>query len=239
MGSIPSERMALSRLISYSIIMITPRRFVLVLACSIIALFALQSSACAQWLTKADESPSAKREHVQKSERIADDAGERDGIADALKWYWGQRTFGLGYIPKNALQIAEQKTQAMRAALGKGMSVQAAQPAWKLVGPNNAGGRVEAVAIDPTDPKTVYIGAANGGVWKTTDAGASWTPLTDNLQSVAMGSLAIDPENPKTIFAGTGEFPSASDSYSGYGLLRSTDAGATWSDVGPNNVGAC
>jgi|GEM_PF-474876 len=230
-GSLPVNG---TSLVSFYIrfIMITPRRFVL--ACSIIASFFLQNNLRAQWLTKADESPSERAAVGEHHKEIA----ERDGIGEALKWYWGQRTFGLGYIPQNALKIAEQKTQAMRAASGKGMSAQTAQPAWSLVGPNNIGGRVNAIAINPMDASVVYAGAANGGVWKTTDAGSNWRPLTDQMQSVSMGTLAIDPNDTNTIFAGTGELSNGVNSYSGFGLLRSKDGGSTWSDVGPSNVGA-
>ena len=41
---------------------------------------------------------------------------------------------------------------------------------WRLVGPFR-GGRVDAVAGDPTKPLVFYFGAVNGGVWKTTNGG--------------------------------------------------------------------
>ncbi|MBK9980802.1 MAG: hypothetical protein IPP20_23320 [Gemmatimonadetes bacterium] len=44
---------------------------------------------------------------------------------------------------------------------------------WRLIGPFR-GGRVDAVAGDPTKPLVYYMGAVNGGVWKTTNAGISW-----------------------------------------------------------------
>jgi len=202
----------------------------------VISIISIASSAQAQWLTRADEGPSARQERPHQKANNEKELGRDAGIADAMKWYWGQRTFGLGYIPKDALHNAYAQTNALRAQHGKGASAQAAAPQWTLVGPTDAGGRIESVAIDPTDPNTVYVGSANGGVWKTTDGGNNWVPLTDQQESLAMGSLAIDPENRNIIFAGTGEFPSAGDCYPGYGLLRSSDAGKTWTNVGPTSV---
>jgi hypothetical protein len=106
-------------------------------------------------------------------------------------------------------------------------------------------GRVTAVAIDPADAtgNTVYIGAAQGGVWKSTNAAenvannVAWTSLTDNQATLSIGSLAIQPGNSSLILAATGEANSSGDSYFGLGILRSTDAGNTWSLVSSANSG--
>jgi hypothetical protein len=104
-------------------------------------------------------------------------------------------------------------------------------------------GRATAVAIDPADPtgSTVYIGGAYGGVWKSTNAtqpvtqnssGVTWTALTDNQATLAVGAIAIQPgnnnPNNSVILIGTGETNSSTDSYYGLGILRSPDAGTTW-----------
>ncbi len=101
-------------------------------------------------------------------------------------------------------------------------------------------GRVTAVAIDPADPtgNTVYIGAAQGGVWKSTNAAYSvannvaWIPLTDNQATLSIGSITIQPGNAdpsrSVILAATGEANNSGDSYFGLGILRSTDAGNSW-----------
>lgn len=104
-------------------------------------------------------------------------------------------------------------------------------------------GRATSVAIDPADPtgSTVYIGGAYGGVWKSTNAtqavtpdspNVTWTALTDNQATLAVGAIAIQPGNNNlsnsVILVGTGETNSSADSYYGLGILRSADAGTTW-----------
>src|SRR6202035_2612838 len=54
-------------------------------------------------------------------------------------------------------------------------------------------GRVTAIVVDPTAPRTIYIGTALGGVWKTTDGGRSWDPTSDHEVSLAIGALVLDP----------------------------------------------
>ncbi len=71
-------------------------------------------------------------------------------------------------------------------------------------------------------------------------SGSSWTPLTDNQATLQMGAIAVAPSNPNIIYAGTGEAnlgPSKlqfrrDNIYSGRGVLKSTDAGATWTLLG-------
>src|SRR6516164_2703663 len=114
---------------------------------------------------------------------------------------------------------------------------------WTALGPAPIGsgagadsGRLSVLAAHPTDPNTIYVAAAGGGVWKTTNGGANWTPLTDNQGSLFMGAIAVAPSDPNIIYAGEGEAnlgPSKllfnrDDIYYGQGVLKSTDAGATW-----------
>lgn len=111
-------------------------------------------------------------------------------------------------------------------------------------------GRATAVAIDPADPtgNTVYIGGAQGGVWKSTNAGnttansVAWTPLTDDQATLSVGAIAIQPGNKNPaqslILAATGEADNSSDSYFGLGMLRSANAGVTWSLISTANNGA-
>ena len=117
---------------------------------------------------------------------------------------------------------------------------------------NWVSGRATAVVIDPADASanTVYAGGAYGGVWKSSNARAPdppsvvWTPLTDDQPTLAVGAIAIQPQlaNPdatkSVILIGTGEANSSTDSYYGLGILRSPDAGATWTLIPSDSTGA-
>ena len=86
-------------------------------------------------------------------------------------------------------------------------------------------GRVNGIAVDPTNNSTIYIATSGGGVWKTTDGGTTWSPLTGSQATQAMGAIAIASDG-RTLYAGTGE-PNTGGDF-GRGVLISTDAGATW-----------
>ncbi|MBZ0270149.1 T9SS type A sorting domain-containing protein [bacterium] len=99
---------------------------------------------------------------------------------------------------------------------------------WFSLGPNNLAGRMLAVDFDPNNASTVYAGAAGGGAFKSTDSGATWFPITDELPTLAVGGLAVSKTNSNIVVIGTGEATLNIDRIGGVGLLRSTDAGATW-----------
>ena len=109
-----------------------------------------------------------------------------------------------------------------------------------------ATGAIEAIAADPGDPNTIYVGAVNGGIWKSINGGQTWVPLTDKLSSLSIGSMSLDPTDPtrRTLIAGIGNtsnggFTSISTfstpaNFGGVqnGLLYSTDGGATFTHLG-------
>ncbi|HEV2302063.1 MAG TPA: hypothetical protein VGR91_10885 [Stellaceae bacterium] len=169
-----------------------------------------------------------------------------------LLYFYRQRAYPHDRIPAGAYQRARRdfirKWGAAPGALGNKPS--AAQPGlpvptgqWTSIGPTPitngqtipaaaVSGRVNAIAVNPSNPSVVYIGAADGGVWESTDGGTDWTPLTDGQCSMAMGALAIDPVNTNIVYAGTGEQNFSLDSDYGCGVLRSADGGQTWTQLG-------
>ena len=103
---------------------------------------------------------------------------------------------------------------------------------WRCIGPHR-GGRVVAVAGDPSCPMTFYFGACAGGVWKTTDGGQNWRNVSDGFfNTAAIGALAVSTSDPNVIYAGTGETSIRSNVSHGDGLYKSTDAGQSWQHIG-------
>ncbi len=103
--------------------------------------------------------------------------------------------------------------------------------AWSALGPGNIGGRTRSIIIDPNTPSIMYAGGVGGGVWKTVNSGGSWTPVSDTMANIAVVALAMDPTNSSVLYAGTGEGSNNIDAIRGAGIFKSTDAGATWTQL--------
>ncbi|MEY2903320.1 MAG: hypothetical protein RLY89_2426 [Bacteroidota bacterium] len=94
---------------------------------------------------------------------------------------------------------------------------------------------IGAIAIDKTNPRTVYAGTGESnmrnsvsigdGLFKTTDGGANWQKVgLDSTEHIS--KIIIDPNDSKTIYvAAPGPLWSASTHR---GLYKSTDAGKSW-----------
>jgi photosystem II stability/assembly factor-like uncharacterized protein len=110
---------------------------------------------------------------------------------------------------------------------------------WTFLGPRDLGGPTRALVIHPTDPSRMWVACAAGGVWRSLDAGRSWSPVDDPLLSnVSVLSLVLDPSNPRTLYAGTGPAERARESTPSAGIFKSSDAGATWTQLDATVGGA-
>ncbi len=168
---------------------------------------------------------------------LTSNAARRAQYIDAM------RQFPFAEVPLHA----SRREYLARLRAGSGLFDTEGSSPWVSIGPapiaSVDAGRVAAVVIDPRDRNVIYAGAAQGGIWKSTDGGNTWRPLTDDQCSLATGSIALDPLDPDVIYVGTGEQTYSSSSYYGCGVLKSTDAGATWVQLGApefdtNNGGA-
>ncbi|WKB82872.1 glycosyl hydrolase [Cellulophaga lytica] len=99
------------------------------------------------------------------------------------------------------------------------------------IGPTVMSGRIVDVAVNPNKPTEFYAAYASGGLWYTNNNGTTFTPIMDNASTQNIGDIAVDWQS-GTIWIGTGENNSSRSSYAGVGLLKSTDKGKTWHNMG-------
>jgi photosystem II stability/assembly factor-like uncharacterized protein len=102
----------------------------------------------------------------------------------------------------------------------------------RSIGPAVMGGRVSAIALDPIDRYTYYVGLGTGGIMKTVNNGATFAPTFEKEDVAAIGALAVSPSNARHIWAGTGEANDRNSSSWGNGVYLSADGGGTWKNMG-------
>jgi hypothetical protein len=78
---------------------------------------------------------------------------------------------------------------------------------------------VSAIAVNPTDGRTVFIGVYDLGILRSTDGGRTWMAVNRGLSATSVTALAAVPGRPGTLIASTRDS----------GIFRSTDGGASWS----------
>ena len=113
---------------------------------------------------------------------------------------------------------------------------------WEELGPGQYAGRTRAIAVDPRNTNTLWVGGVSGGLWKSTNTGNSWSPKGQSISNFSITSILIDPDHPDTMYVSTGEgitsFGARAvtednpfQSTPGGGVFRSFDGGDTWERV--------
>jgi len=156
------------------------------------------------------------------------------GLPDLLL-HLGARTSAIRQLEQQEKFLRSLQAESKRLAgkAGAGASIAGSIPTWTPLGPAPipngqtdplyvnevpVSGRVTAIAVDPADANTLYVGTAQGGLYRTQNGGTTWTPLMDSALSLAIGAITIDPLNHDVVFVGTGEGNFSLDSFFGVGL---------------------
>jgi photosystem II stability/assembly factor-like uncharacterized protein len=107
---------------------------------------------------------------------------------------------------------------------------------FRNIGPFRTSAWVTEVAVPEAPLRehlyTMYAATRSGGLWKTVNNGTTWENLTDGIEVAAVGAVALSPSHPEQVWLGTGANDLARSSYSGTGVYRSGDGGATWEFAG-------
>ena len=157
----------------------------------------------------------------------------------------GGRTLAIAFNPQNPNTIYAGSASG---GLWRSYSGGVGTDAWEYVPTGFPVLGVSSIAIVPDDSNTIYIGTGEVynyqntgtdaairitrgsygiGILKSTDGGVTWTKSLDwsYQQQRGVWAVRINPLNPNTIWAGTTE-----------GVYKSTDAGASWVLVRPQQM---
>lgn len=77
--------------------------------------------------------------------------------------------------------------------------------------------RVNAFAVNPTEPQIMYVGMRSG-LYVSKDAGRTWRKVEGELSHVPVAAIAVHPARPDVVYLGTPAL----------GIFKSEDGGTTW-----------
>jgi len=101
---------------------------------------------------------------------------------------------------------------------------------WNAVATAIARTSLQALAVSPSAPSTLYAGAdddISGGLYKSVDGGTTWTEADSGMSvDSRVHAIVVDPQHPSIVYAGT---------RSG-GVYKSMDGAATWTATGLNSA---
>ncbi len=116
---------------------------------------------------------------------------------------------------------------------------------WTLMGLEKTQ-HIGRIVVHPRDPNTVYVAALGAawksnpdrGLYKTTDGGATWKLIKFVSDRAGFVDVALDPRDPNVVYASSWEryrTPySLNSGGPGSALWKSTDGGATWTEIKGN-----
>lgn len=98
---------------------------------------------------------------------------------------------------------------------------------WRAANAGITDIRIQCLAVSPTDANVAWAGSQTGG-FATRDGGATWTALGGGFPAALITAIVLDPGNASTMYAvGTDG-----------AVVKSTDAGATWTSIANSTVSA-
>lgn len=128
-------------------------------------------------------------------------------------------------------------------------NITSANSAWVSVSNQWDNLAITAIAYDPNNTQTFYVGTGEGwgagasrgaGIWKSTDGGISWSQLSSTTSFYYVNDLAVRDENgTSVVYAAVrgnyyrGQWHGSNET----GLHRSLNGGSTWTQVLPNAPG--
>ncbi|KKM02024.1 hypothetical protein LCGC14_1788560, partial [marine sediment metagenome] len=155
---------------------------------------------------------------------------------------WTSSVEGITAVTTTSISQATDKDivwVATQNGLAKTTNFLSGSPTWTYpIAPtaNFTSAGKDSVWVDPDNPSSVVFGTS-ATIWRSSDGGSSWSQATTDisLNGTVAHEITSNADG-STIYAAVGR--SANQGTAG-GVLRSTDAGATWTSTGfPGNAAA-
>ncbi|HSU28791.1 MAG TPA: hypothetical protein VLJ68_10440 [Chitinophagaceae bacterium] len=200
-------------------------------------------------------------EHEERDEEEGEEEEEETGADKQLSsWFW-QKAYPDPSNLTQKYQDAWGEFTAIKNRVPNGHNNRPlGMGNWSFVGPYAFGGRILSLAINPSvnaaGKRTIFAGSSSGGIWKTYVSGvgaSAWEHVATGKQVLGVASIIYHPSDSNILLAGTGEVyrvetysssPYSTDQVSnlgrntwkargtyGVGILRSANAGFTWTQV--------
>ena len=158
-------------------------------------------------------------------------------LLDGLKWrligpFRGGRAVAVAGVP------GDSTTFYFGAVNGGIWKTTDAGTVWTPIFDSQPVGSIGAIAVAPSDHKTIYAGtgesdirsdlSSGNGIYKSVDSGATWTHigLEDTRQ---ISRIVIDPQNPNVVYVGALGHAYAPNEQRG--VYKSVDGGTHWEKV--------
>ena len=150
-------------------------------------------------------------------------ARSTDGGVSWQNKRWGVVDIGLGPAAPNTVFAARGDDPSTPGGVLKSIDL---GETWSEASQGITALDIQAVAVDPRDPRSIYAGTGTGFLFVSHDGGQSWAKATrhflenDDFSFNGVGSIAVDPRNSDVITVAAGA-----------GLYRSTDRGAIFNEI--------
>ena len=191
-------------------------------------------------------------EYVGLQIHRSSDAGGSAEYIDGKYWYWNdvagyweQRWKNLPYRiddamngtanfiapfildPNNPNSILAGGLSLWRTTSAKAATTDTTGPAWYEIKEAEGGywsNLISAIAVEPGDSNTIWVGHNNGELYKTVNGGTSWSLIDTSLPDRYLSRIAIDSNNTDVAYV-------TFTGFNGDNIYKTTNGGSSWSNI--------